>query len=142
MASGKPTLDALRAAIRGAGLRATASRIAVLQHLLTSPSPVSHGDVVDKLTPGPWDPATLYRNLVDLAEAGLARRTDMGDHVWRFEAVDGAHDVKAHPHFVCTECGTIECLPEMQLVAPRKTPRAVKQKQIEVQLRGLCDACG
>ena len=33
-----------------------------------------------------WDPATIYRNLTDLSEAGLARRTDVGDHVWRFEA--------------------------------------------------------
>jgi len=138
----KPTLETLRTALRETGLRATSSRLAVLQHLRTNVTPISHAEIVDKLSPGPWDPATIYRNLIDLVEVGLVRRTDVGDHVWRFEAVSNSHDAQGHPHFVCTECGTIECMPEMQLVAPRtKTPRAVKQHKIEVQLRGLCDSC-
>ena len=73
------------------------------------------------------------------------RRTDLGDHVWRFEAVSPEHDT-AHPHFVCTECGTVECLPEIELAAMSRNrraraPRAVKQRQVEVHVRGLCDAC-
>jgi len=32
-----------------------------------------------------WDRATLYRNLVDMTDAGLLRRVDLGDHVWRYE---------------------------------------------------------
>jgi len=48
----------------------------------------------------------------------------------------------AHPHFVCTECGTIECLPDLEYVVTRtKAPRAIRQKRVEVQVRGLCDAC-
>ncbi len=106
---------------------------------------MSHGDVADRLASQQWDRATIYRNLIDLAEAGLLRRTDVGDHVWRFEALRDDHDV-AHPHFVCTECGTIECLPEIELqMAPgtkrARAPRAVKQRQVEVHVRGLCDAC-
>jgi Fur family transcriptional regulator, ferric uptake regulator len=139
----RQSLDELRSAVRGKGLRATPSRLAVLELLRSSDTPMSHGDVADRLASQTWDRATIYRNLTDLAEAGLVRRTDVGDHVWRFEAVSAAHEVAAHPHFVCTECGTVECLPELELsVRPRgKPPRAVKQRQVEVQLRGLCDAC-
>lgn len=142
----KTRLDELRGAVRERGLRATPARLAVLELLLdnTGAQPLSHGDVVDRLAPrmGAWDPATIYRNLCDLVEAGLVRRSDIGDHVWRFEAVKDAHDRTGHPHFVCTECGTIACLPAMELVVPRaKTPRAVRQRQIEVQLRGVCDTC-
>lgn len=141
----KVTLDELRARLRARGLRATPSRLAVLELLLTNPSEQawSHAEVVAELAPGPWDPATIYRNLTDLVEAGLARRTDVGDHVWRVEALDGKHDSTAHPHFVCTECGTVECLPVMKaLVSARmKAPRALKQQKVEVQVRGLCDAC-
>ena len=134
-------LDELRAAIRARGLRATPSRLAVLQLLRASDAPMSHGDVADRLGSEAWDRATIYRNLTDLAEAGLARRTDVGDHVWRFEAVTADHD-GSHPHFVCTECGTVECLPEIELAIRRaKAPRAVKQRQVEVHVRGLCDAC-
>jgi Fur family transcriptional regulator, ferric uptake regulator len=136
------SLDELRAVVRDRGLRATPSRLAVLELLRATDSPMSHGDVADRLASQPWDRATIYRNLIDLADAGLARRTDVGDHVWRFEAVTDAHD-GAHPHFVCTECGTVECLPEIELAVRRaKAPRAVRQRQVEVHVRGLCDACG
>jgi Fur family transcriptional regulator, ferric uptake regulator len=140
----RESLDDLRAAVRGKGLRATPSRLAVLDLLRSSDMPMSHGDVADRLVGQTWDRATIYRNLTDLAEAGLVRRTDVGDHVWRFEAVSDEHEAAAHPHFVCTECGTVECLPELELsmrTARSKPPRAVKQRQVEIQVRGLCDAC-
>lgn len=141
----RQTLDELRSAVRGKGLRATPSRLAVLELLRSSDTPMSHGDVADRLASQAWDRATIYRNLTDLAEAGLVRRTDVGDHVWRFEAVSAEHASNAHPHFVCTECGTVACLPELELVSRQasrsKPPRSVKQRQVEVHVRGLCDAC-
>lgn len=137
----RQTLDELRSAVRGKGLRATPSRLAVLELLRASDAPMSHGDVADRLASQAWDRATIYRNLTDLAEAGLVRRTDVGDHVWRFEA-KSAHGQAQHPHFVCTDCGTVECLPEIELVIGRaRAPRAVRQRQVEVHVRGLCDAC-
>jgi Fur family transcriptional regulator, ferric uptake regulator len=133
--------EEIRAALRTRGLRATPSRIAVLELLRSEGAPMSHGDAADRLAAQPWDRATIYRNLTDLAGAGLARRTDVGDHVWRFEAVTNDHD-SAHPHFVCTECGTVECMPEIELAVRRaKAPRAVRNRQVEVHVRGLCDAC-
>ncbi len=136
-------LDELREAVRARGLRATPSRVAVLELVRASDSPLSHADAADRLASHAWDRATIYRNLTDLAGAGLLRRTDVGDHVWRFEALaPGDAKKHAHPHFVCTECGTIECLPELEISTRRsKAPRAVKQRQVEVHVRGLCDAC-
>lgn len=140
MALRRDDLETLRTAVRDAGLRATPSRIAVLHLLRAAQAPVSHSEVVAKLASQAWDPATIYRNLTDLSDVGLARRTDVGDHVWRFEAA--SHEATAHPHFVCTECGTVECLPDFEYVVTRaKTPRAIRQKRVEVQMRGLCDAC-
>lgn len=131
----------MRAAVRDAGLRATPSRIAVLHLLRSAGTPISHSEVVAKLASQAWDPATIYRNLTDLSDVGLARRTDVGDHIWRFEAVTASHQASAHPHFVCTECGTIECLPDLEYTTRTKAPRAIRQKRVEVQVRGLCDAC-
>lgn len=134
-------LDELRALVRARGLRATPPRLAVLALLRAERAPMSHGDVADRLAAEPWDRTTIYRNLIDLADAGLARRTDVGDHVWRFEAVTAEH-AGAHPHFVCTGCGTVECLLEVELSLPRaRAPRAVRQRQVEIHVRGLCDAC-
>jgi len=142
MAARRDDLETLRAAVRNAGLRATPSRLAVLRLLRAAGSPLSHSDVVGELASHAWDPATIYRNLTDLSDVGLARRTDVGDHVWRYEAITGGHRASAHPHFVCTECGSVECLPDLEYVVSRaRTPRAVRLKRVEVQLRGPCDAC-
>ncbi len=136
-------LEQLRAALRGAALRATPSRITVLGLLRDDDGPRSHGEVADRLADHGWDRATIWRNLTDLVEAGLARRSDHGDHIWRFEAVSATHAADAHPHFLCTGCGTVECLPDVELTARRaRTPRAVRTRKVEIQLRGLCDACG
>ena len=140
-------LDELRDSVRARGLRATPSRLAVLELVRASDAPISHGDVAERLSTQTWDRATIYRNLTDLAEVGLLRRTDVGDHVWRFEArLPGDEHDTAHPHFVCTECGSVKCLPELELsllsaMRRTKAPRAIKQRQVEVHVRGLCDSC-
>jgi Fur family ferric uptake transcriptional regulator len=138
-------LQEIRKMLRDADLRATQSRVAVVARLLDARAPLSHGDVAEALSGQGYDRATVYRNLTDLTDAGLARRTDIGDHVWRFELVRPAerHDTDAHPHFICGECGAVSCLPEdtVSLKAGRGTPRALKRRGVSVQVRGLCDAC-
>lgn len=134
-----------RDAIRTAGLRATASRIAVLRELRRAKRPVSHAEIVDALASEHWDRATLYRNLVDLASVGLARKVDLGDRVWRFDASadEHVHDAALHPHFVCTVCGEIACLPEVTISAPTQdVPHSLRRRDVEVHVRGVCDGCG
>jgi Fur family ferric uptake transcriptional regulator len=84
---------------------------------------------------------TVYRNLMDMVQADLVRRTDLGDHVWRFELHrDGGHE---HPHFLCVDCGGVSCLPDdsVRLLPTRGAPQAMRSREVEVQLRGRCDAC-
>jgi Fur family ferric uptake transcriptional regulator len=129
--------------LRAAGLRATASRIAVLKHLRDARRPLSHADVVEALTEDTWDRATLYRNLIDLVGAGLAQKVELGDRLWRFSAASAeAHDGSLHPHFICTECGNVSCLPQVSMNAPRKgVPKALRDRSVEVHVRGRCDSC-
>jgi len=104
---------------------------------------MSHAEVADRLMGGGWDRATLYRNLTDLAEAELLTRTDHGDHVWRFGVRDATHVEAHHPHFVCSECGAVECLPNAAVSVGRgRAPKAVRGNQVVVQLKGVCDTCG
>ena len=136
---------ALRARLRDSGLRATAARVAVLRSLEEADGPLSHAEVYALVEDAGFDRATVYRNLIDLTEVGLARRYDLGDHVWRFELAEeaDAHSEEPHPHFVCNECGIIECLPDgsVALRAMRGTPRSLRRSRVDVQLRGLCDTC-
>jgi len=133
----------LRERIRAAGLRATPGRIAVLAELVAAKAPLSHAELVDRLADAALDRATVYRNLMDLASAGLLDRTDHGDHVWRFAANGGEHAHAAHPHFVCVQCGDVRCLETTVIsVEPSATaPRSVLAQAVQVHLRGLCDGC-
>lgn len=139
-------LARLRDILRGAGLRSTLPRLAVYKQLLAAAGPITHGDVAEALGGQGFDRATVYRNLIDLCDAGLALRTDHGDHLWRFELVSkskGDHDSTAHAHFLCTDCGQVECLPEASVRVARASgvPRAVESRKVEIQVKGVCDTC-
>jgi Fur family transcriptional regulator, ferric uptake regulator len=133
--------DEIRQRIRAAGLRSTAARLAVYDRLQSLDAPASHAGIADALSSLGFDRATIYRNLMDLTEAGLAQRSDVGDHVWRFELAGSSRP--EHPHFVCEDCGTVSCLREVavSITHAAGAPRAVSRRRVAVQLRGLCDRC-
>jgi Fur family ferric uptake transcriptional regulator len=134
----------LRDAIRNAGLRRTGSRVAVLKELESADAPLSHGEIARALGLH-YDRATIYRNLMDLVRAKLVTRSDRGDHTWRFRVARGGES--AHtlglPQFLCTDCGKLSCLPRdaVTLVPVRGVPRSLRKRDIEVQIKGLCDSC-
>jgi Fur family transcriptional regulator, ferric uptake regulator len=140
-----PTVADLQAEIRELGMRSTGPRVAVLAYLRTATSPLSHTEIHEALADRGYDRATIYRNLMDLAEAGLLLRSDLGDHVWRFERRGGKEGAAntGHPHFVCVDCGGVSCLPDqaVKVRAASGTPRALATKQVEVQIKGRCDDC-
>jgi Fur family ferric uptake transcriptional regulator len=135
------TKDELRTAIRGAGLRATAQRVAVLGLLSKSAEPLSHGEISERLANLATERSTIYRNIIALARAGLVERTGR-DTAWRFAFTRGVAHARAHPHFVCNSCGRTQCLEKMTVAMGRVDgPRAVKLREFEIQLRGACDDC-
>jgi Fur family ferric uptake transcriptional regulator len=139
----KKSQEDLARLLRDKGLRRTGPRIAVLDVLTQAKTPMSHGAVAEQLTSEGLDRATVYRNLMDLTEVGLVSRNDLGDHVWRFElrAADAGHNL-LHPHLLCAKCGQVTCLDDVAVRFTEKTPRrALKDQKLELQLRGLCDAC-
>ena len=136
--------DELRDRLRGAGLRSTLARIAVLEQLDSAPGPLSHAELADVLVPMGFDRATVYRNLIDLTEAGLVSRTELGDHLWRFETRRAGQDHAAqHPHFVCVDCGEVSCLADINFdISPSPgSKRSVIGELTEVLLKGRCGRC-
>lgn len=150
-----PSADAARDVIRGAGLRCTAARMAVLEHLVTARGPRTHAEVATALADRGFDRATIYRNLTELTEARLVSRMELGDHVWRFElrrpGGQGGRPGE-HPHFVCDTCGTVSCLEGVEVAITPK-PHAARTggrapaggRRIgavrEVLLKGQCPQC-
>jgi len=144
-ARGREAVDlaAIRDEIRAAGMRSTAPRISVLERMRRASAPLSHAEITEELVPLGFDRATIYRNLVDLAEAGLVSRVELGDHVWRYEVRGTESREREHPHFVCNDCGTVACLPAVSVdIRPAPGSRhSVVAEVSDVVLKGLCESC-
>jgi Fur family ferric uptake transcriptional regulator len=138
------TAEEARRRLQEAGLRRTASRVAVLQELAASAAPLTHAELASRLEGAGFGAPTVFRCLGDLAEAGLAVRLDLGDHVWRF-GLHGGHDDEAvrHPHFVCLECGQATCLTSInvRISAKRRQKGRDFGDVSEVVLKGRCPTC-
>lgn len=147
------TLETIKRQLREAGMKVTPARCKVLAVLLQSESPMSHNEVIDALEAegaNTMDRATVYRNLMSLTEASLVERLDVGDHVWRFHYAHHAkpagetsahHEDEGHPHFVCSECKQVMCLPDAVLEALINASLGQAAKVDSVVVRGVCDTC-
>lgn len=135
-------LSELQTKLREAGLRSTSARIAVLKRLRQAKSPMAHSELADDLAPLGFDKATIFRNLADLTDVGLVVRTELGDHVWRFEVRDEDHQEDGqHPHFVCVDCGTVTCVEQKTLEKGLKSVSHQFGQVTEIVLRGHCKSC-
>lgn len=74
--------------------------------------------------------------LTALTEAGFVDRTDVGDHVWRFELRRESGE-STHPHFMCIECNVVQCLPRESVQVSSRVARGVT----EIQVKGRCGDC-
>lgn len=134
-----------RELIRQAGLRSTRARVAILERLTASSRPLTHAQITDELESHGFDKATIYRGLIEMAEAGLLTRLELGDHVWRYEfRRSHKEEEAAHLHFLCVDCGRIDCL-DGTSVATALAP-AIRQAAngtiSDVLLKGHCHQCG
>ncbi|GAB5405553.1 MAG: transcriptional repressor [Aureliella sp.] len=138
----KPSENQSREVIRAAGLRATPARVATLDLLRDASSPLAHADVAEHLAKISVDKATAFRALNDMTEAGILRRTELGDRVWRFEMLaDGEDGHSAHPHFVCVSCGEVSCLSDIKLTKGSLSTAAEIGSVTEILLKGQCTKC-
>ena len=131
----------VRQRLREAGLRATAARIAVLGLLGRIGTPGTHQEISDRLQSLRFDKSTIFRALNDLAAAGLARRMELGDHVWRYElatSTENDQHPEPHPHLLCVVCGSITCLTDETIEI--KVSKSIGPIE-DILLKGHCLSC-
>ncbi len=130
-------LETAKDLLRSKDLRATPARIAVVNFVSKSQSPVTHLEATEHLAKNGFDKSTIFRALNDLADAGIMRRMELGDHVWRYERIseEAAGDHSIHPHLLCVDCGSVQCLDDSQIEL--KTSRSIGKIE-DVLLKGHC----
>lgn len=128
--------------LRRAGHRATPQRQAVIQVLVamtTHPGVDQLHGAVAAQHPG-VGLATVYNTLDLLLELGEVVALDFGQGRKRYEA----RPRRPHAHVICTACGRVEDLPDVDLAgAPAREAerRGYRVWEQRFDLRGLCPDC-
>jgi Fe2+ or Zn2+ uptake regulation protein len=143
MTSDEATVHAsLQESLRGAGLRVTASRLAVL---LSVQGAGQHRDVeaisdAARKQLGTLSIQAVYDNLHILEEAGLVRRIQPSGHPARYEARVGDN----HHHVVCRRCGMtadVDCAVGHAPCLEPSADHGFVVQEAEVIFWGLCPQC-
>ena len=133
--------------LKGAGLKATAPRMKILEIFQKAqqqgtPRHLSAEDVYRLLVKENVDVglATVYRVLTQFETAGILVRHHFGNDRATYEVDDGAH----HDHIVCTRCGRVEEFVDRDI---EKRQRQIAEKmgfELEshaLSLYGICSDC-
>ena len=114
----------------------------MLRVLSDAKTPLSHTEVLGQLGETDWDPATIYRNLIKLREAGVAKVVSRVEGIDRYALAGSGDDAHQHPHFLCEDCGLVTCLPaELTTSMSIDGPWAASIQKAMIQLRGECPDC-
>jgi Fur family ferric uptake transcriptional regulator len=136
------TQQEIRDQLKKLGLRATAARVAVLYVLKHSDRPLSHSEMVQELQDVYGDQATIYRTLITFVDVGLIRIASNVGGMTRYEFLDADHDSQhVHPHFVCTDCGIVSCLPRTTVINSVDEQWREILRASELQFLGNCLEC-
>ena len=134
--------DELQAALKAAGLRATAQRIATLDVLREKPSHLSVERVTESVRSrlGKVSQQAVYDALGALASAGLARRIEPAGSPALFESRVGDN----HHHVVCRKCGAvadIDCVVGAAPCLEASETHGFVMDEAEITFWGLCPEC-
>ena len=131
----------VRDQLRGAGLRVTAPRRAVLQWLAEHPHATAEqirSGVVQQL--GSVSTQAVYDVLAVCTTAGMVRRIEPAGHAARFERRTGDN----HHHMVCRSCGRtedVDCAAGMHPCLTPSDDHGYQLDEAEVVFWGLCPTC-
>ena len=122
------------------GLKHTPGRAALLCVLMNTAFPLTQEELASQLTGVELNRVTIYRALNDFLKTGLVHRIENGNRVWKFAYGDySCH--QGHPHFICKNCGKVECLEDFCLPELHILGSGYSVEEQELYLRGLCDRC-
>lgn len=140
--------------IKQAGLKSTASRLAVITVLIKHNDPLTHQDIIKQL-PDSFDRVTLYRVLDWLLKNNITHRIAGEDRAWHFQLNDGVKKTysktatsqkglvnqHSHAHFHCNDCGKVVCLEDVHPELSKAMPADFEVDSVELNFKGKCGNC-
>ena len=128
---------------REKGLKLTPQRMAIFNILAVTDRHLTVDDIYKKASVEfpMLSPATVYRNMEQLVEAGLLTHLDLGGpSMW--------HDtnLEEHHHFVCDKCGKVTDIYlkgfDYEIDPEKSSLDNVRVDSQRLYLHGVCEGCG
>ncbi len=128
--------------LREADLRATPTRLGVLQILETATTPLDVTTILSELRKKGIDPdkATIFRMMHSFLQKGLVREINLSESKNRYEYRGKGF----HHHLICQVCGVIEDMDDCNIDIWEKELRKKKGfivKRHSLEFFGLCKNC-
>lgn len=135
------TLKTLTKVFKARSLKLTPQRIAVYEMLKNTKSHPSaetiYSSIKEKYPTMSF--ATVYKTLKTLGEVKLIQELNVGEGNFRYDA-----NAEPHPHIVCTNCGRVDDIPEVDLSMINDTAREHTDYNIlynKTYFYGICPDC-
>ena len=120
------------------GLSRTVIRTKLVTLLMNEAEALTSKEIEQKLEED-IDRVTLYRTIKLFEEKKLIHKIVIDDHTAKYRLVNSSKG-KEHPHFHCTECDKVVCLPEMPM-PECGLPEGFSIKTQNTIVEGKCQKC-
>ncbi|MGD1947906.1 MAG: Fur family transcriptional regulator [Croceivirga sp.] len=124
------------------GIRPTAMRLLVFQHLAKSKVASTLSDIENAFAKA--DRTTLFRTLKTFEQKRVVHQIDDGSGITKYalceEGCNCELERDLHLHFHCTNCGETICLTE-QKIPHINLPDGFVAENANLVLKGICDKC-
>ena len=124
------------------GIRPTAMRLLVFQHLAKSKVATTLSDIENAFAKA--DRTTLFRTLKTFDKKGIVHQIDDGSGIMKYalceEGCNCELERDLHLHFHCTNCGETICLTE-QKIPHINLPDGFIAEDANLVLKGICNKC-
>lgn len=129
--------------LRGAGLKATPVRIAILDHLSRGHTLQSVDEIFSSLKKEGIDRVTLYRSIRSFEESGLVISNELGDGVIRYELRETGEHEHHHHHLICRICHSVKLIEKCGIAKIPKFLESYGYENLDHRLDffGVCPKC-
>ncbi len=134
-------IDYLKTMCKLKGMRVTPQRIEIYKQIANScehPDAETVYEAVKETMPN-VSVDTVYRTLSSLEEMDMIFRVDNQLPKARFDA-----DKRPHHHFICVKCNEVYDIflePNENVLLPKNAEKFGEIKDVNVQIRGICNKC-
>ena len=120
-------------------LKRTSCREGIIKVIMNAGHALSEEEINKRLE-GNYDRSTFYRSFKTLEEHHILHKIVVDHQLVKYALDNSVTSKEKHAHFFCTDCNTVRCLDDIQIVEPT-LPKGYTSFECEIIIKGRCNQC-